>query len=62
MLNGYFDFLPEIKEYSDLIDYNSNVERLLLTNLIYIYLDTNFWNSKYFPDLKEVDGKLFYAN
>ena len=61
-LNGFSDFLQEIKEYSDLIDYKSDIERLLLTNLIYIYLDTSFWNVRQFPDLIEGDDGLFYKN
>ena len=62
MIKGYSDFVPEIKEYSELIDYKSDIERLLLTNLIYIYLDTSFWNTRQFPDLKEGDDGLFYEN
>jgi len=62
MIKGYSDFVPEIEEYSELIDYKSDIERLLLTNLIYIYLDTSFWNIRQFPDLKEGDDGLFYEN
>ncbi|MGW1456500.1 hypothetical protein ACWBC2_16055 [Salegentibacter agarivorans] len=45
-MKGFADYIPEIREYSEMIDYESDVERLQLTFLIYNYLNTHYWNRR----------------
>jgi hypothetical protein len=45
-MKGFTDYIPEIREYSEMIDYESDVERLQLSFLIYHYLNTHYWNRR----------------
>ncbi len=45
-MKGFTDYIPEIREYSEMIDYESDVERLQLSFLIYNYLNTHYWNRR----------------
>ncbi|MCY2686800.1 hypothetical protein [Salinimicrobium sp. TH3] len=45
-MKGFTDYIPEIREYSEMIDFESDVERLQLSFLIYNYLNTHYWNRR----------------
>ena len=57
---GFESILPEIREYCDLVEFKSDIERLRLTYLLYSYMNLEFWNKRDpIPELIEKDG-LFY--
>ena len=60
MLKGFRDFSIEMKELSGLIDYNSEIERMQLTYLIYLYMNSSYWNYYEPPKLELRDDGLFY--